>query len=192
MAKGEDVGKSCCPGNKCERGRVLRYGGTSQFSAYATTVRGLRSFDAAFDLLNSRNPCGTGFKAPMRLTYREWWMNVIDSTVKYVINGIEGEQWNPDDRGQTEDWFRRLHHLPTQRKGDLREACGMHRPSYALPVDIQAEPGSFGAVLLISSESRRVHNNPTASQYKSSWDLARFSSRSSFRSNNSTTHHQRL
>ena len=80
MAKGR--------GNQCGRGRctrVLRYGGTSQFSAYATTVRVLRSFDAAFDLLNSRNPCGTGFRAPMRLTNREWWMNVIDSTVKYVM-----------------------------------------------------------------------------------------------------------
>ena len=56
-----------------------------QFSEFAATVGVLRIFDAAFDLLNSRNPCGTGFKAPMRLTNREWWMNVIDSTVKYVM-----------------------------------------------------------------------------------------------------------
>ena len=56
-----------------------------QFSECAATVGFLRIFDAAFDLLNSRNPCGTGFKAPMRLTNREWWMNVIDSTVQYVM-----------------------------------------------------------------------------------------------------------
>ena len=53
-----------------------------------------------------------------------------------VRDGIVGEQWNPDDREHTEDWFRRLHNLPTQRQGDLREACGMHRPSYVLPVRI--------------------------------------------------------
>ena len=94
---------------------------------------------------------------------------MVDECHRLHSDGIEGEQWNPDDRGQTEDWFPRLHHLPTQRQGDLREACGMHRPSHALPDHVQAEPGSLGAVLFVSSGSRRVHNNPTASQFKSAY-----------------------
>ena len=41
------------------------------FTGCVATVKFLRIFDAAFDLLNSRNPCASGCKAPMLLSNRE-------------------------------------------------------------------------------------------------------------------------
>lgn len=37
-----------------------------------------------FDLLNSRNPHGKGFKAPMRKLDNALWTHVIDSSINYL------------------------------------------------------------------------------------------------------------
>ncbi|KAK1887406.1 DNA transposase THAP9 [Dissostichus eleginoides] len=42
-----------------------------QFRGCEETVEFLRTIDAAFDVLNSRNPLGKGYKAPMRTSNKE-------------------------------------------------------------------------------------------------------------------------
>ena len=86
---------------------------------------------------------------------RSAWQIVNDGRLSWTTQSIMSwhwrRAWHTDDREQTENWLCRLHRLSTQCRGDLWEACGMHRPSYALPDHIQADPGPLGTVVLISS-----------------------------------------
>ena len=50
------------------------------------TVDFIRKIDRLFDLLNSRNPHGKGFKAPMRPLDEVLTNHVIDSSVNYLGN----------------------------------------------------------------------------------------------------------
>ena len=65
-----------------------------QFSDSATTVKFLRIFDELFDVLNSRNPFGTGFKAPMCKTNRDRWQRALDTADKYIrqLKDTDGRQ----------------------------------------------------------------------------------------------------
>lgn len=64
-----------------------------EFKNSEGTVKFLRVFDKLFDVLNSRNPFGSGLKAPMRLTNRERWMSVLSEAEEYIL-GLK------DDQGQ--------------------------------------------------------------------------------------------
>ena len=55
-----------------------------QFSDSATTVRYRGIFDELFDVLNSCNPFGTGFKAPMRKASRDCWQKMLDTVDKHI------------------------------------------------------------------------------------------------------------
>ena len=54
-----------------------------QFSESGATVKFLRIFDELFDVLNSRNPFGPGFKSPMRTTNRDRWENALRTADNY-------------------------------------------------------------------------------------------------------------
>ena len=62
-----------------------------EFSQLDGTVNFLKTFDAIFDLLNSRNPCGKGQKAPMKSTNKEQWKHVIETGKKYIL-GLKDKQ----------------------------------------------------------------------------------------------------
>ena len=71
MAKAENESESCRPGNQAD---ALEYCNVElHLPQFSVCCHGwfLRILD---DLLNLRNPCGTGFKAPMHLKNREWWI----------------------------------------------------------------------------------------------------------------------
>lgn len=51
-----------------------------QFSGCAATVQFLRTTDAAFDVLNSRNPLGKGHKAPIKPTTKHRAMGILQET----------------------------------------------------------------------------------------------------------------
>ena len=42
------------------------------------------NFDELFDILNSRNPFGTGFKSPMRTTNRDRWEKALQNADNYI------------------------------------------------------------------------------------------------------------
>ena len=50
------------------------------------TVNFIRKIDRLFDLLNSKNPHGTGFKAPMRTLNKCLTDHIIDSSSNYLAN----------------------------------------------------------------------------------------------------------
>ena len=56
------------------------------------TVRFIRVVDRLFDLLNSRNQHGAGYKQPLRLKDEKLWCGVIDSSIKYLstLKTIDG------------------------------------------------------------------------------------------------------
>ena len=70
----------------CQKSRQRR-----EFSQSDGTVNVLKTFDAIFDLLNSRNPCGKGQKAPMKSTNKEQWKYVIETGKKYIL-GLKDKQ----------------------------------------------------------------------------------------------------
>ena len=49
------------------------------------TVTFVKKCDALFDLLNSRNPCGKGQKAPMRPNNKERWESTITAGKNYIL-----------------------------------------------------------------------------------------------------------
>jgi hypothetical protein len=55
------------------------------FSDSDGTVSFLRRFDEMFDLLNSRNPCGKGSKAPLKSSNKEQVFTLIDQGSKYIL-----------------------------------------------------------------------------------------------------------
>ena len=55
----------------------LEISGHPAFKGASGTVQFIRKIDRLFDLLNSRNPHGKGFKSPTRNIDKEIWMVVI-------------------------------------------------------------------------------------------------------------------
>ena len=54
------------------------------FANSLASIRFIRITDCLFDLLNSRNPLGTGFKRPLRLVDKPMWSKTIDGSVEYL------------------------------------------------------------------------------------------------------------
>ena len=50
------------------------------------TVTFIRTIDRLFDLLNSRNPHGKGFKKPFKLSDMNGWDATLESITKYLLN----------------------------------------------------------------------------------------------------------
>lgn len=57
-----------------------------QFRNSKATVTFIRMLDRAFDILNSRNPVGQGYKQPLRLTSKEIWEPILKSTAEYLLS----------------------------------------------------------------------------------------------------------
>lgn len=62
----------------------LRASGNSSFVGSEATTQFLRVFDRIFDLMNSRDLFGKGYKSPMTLNNRNYWENVFLNTEKYI------------------------------------------------------------------------------------------------------------
>ena len=71
-----------------------------EFQGSGPTISFIRKVDRIFDLLNSRNPRGKGFKAPMRRDNIGLMDLIINSTVSYLA-GLT------DENGQSMLWQRR-------------------------------------------------------------------------------------
>ena len=50
------------------------------------TVKFIRTIDQLFDMLNSRNPIGKGFKTPLRLQSKDTWQEIFSTTAKYLLS----------------------------------------------------------------------------------------------------------
>ena len=49
------------------------------------TIHFIRTIDRLFDLLNTKNPFGKGYKTPLRLKDKPYWEETIDSSVSYLL-----------------------------------------------------------------------------------------------------------
>ncbi|EZA47211.1 THAP domain-containing protein [Ooceraea biroi] len=67
--------------------------GLSEFQGSEAMVRFIRCIDRLFDFLNSRNPFGKGFKAPLRPTNEFIWRPQILAELEYLkgIRNVEGK-----------------------------------------------------------------------------------------------------
>lgn len=57
-----------------------------EFNDSQPTVTFIRTFDRLFDLLNSRNPFGKGFKQSLRPETRETWKQILTDSAEYLLN----------------------------------------------------------------------------------------------------------
>ena len=57
-----------------------------EFKGSEATVMFIRTIDRLFDLLNSRNPHGKGFKKPLKLADARTWEATLQSTAKYLLS----------------------------------------------------------------------------------------------------------
>ena len=46
----------------------------------------METFDCLFDLLNSRNPFGKGYKAPLKPSNLNFWMSLVYEAYSYISN----------------------------------------------------------------------------------------------------------
>ena len=56
-----------------------------EFQDSKGTVAFIRILDRLFDMLNYRNPCGKGFKQPLKLADINKWKASLESTAKYLL-----------------------------------------------------------------------------------------------------------
>ena len=49
-------------------------------------VKFVRTIDRLFDILNSRNPLGKGFKLPLRWESRDIWEEILKITANYLLS----------------------------------------------------------------------------------------------------------
>ena len=56
------------------------------FIGCEATITFVRTFDRLFDLLNSRNPFGKGYKAPLKPSTFNFWMPFVDEAYSYIWN----------------------------------------------------------------------------------------------------------
>ena len=57
-----------------------------QFNNSQATVNFTRIIDRAFDILNSRNPMGKGYKQPLRPQSRGTWEAILKNTADYLLS----------------------------------------------------------------------------------------------------------
>ena len=57
-----------------------------EFHGCEATVKFIRIFDRLFDTLNSRNPWGKGYKAPLRVSNKHYWNTFLDDAYSYIYN----------------------------------------------------------------------------------------------------------
>jgi hypothetical protein len=50
------------------------------------TIKFIRTIDQLFDMLNSSNPIGKGFKTPPRLQSKDTWQEIFSTTAKYLLS----------------------------------------------------------------------------------------------------------
>ena len=55
-----------------------------QFEGCMPTVRFIRIFDHLFDILNSQNPLGKGFKSPLRKSNQQHWGPFLEEAYSYI------------------------------------------------------------------------------------------------------------
>ena len=65
--------------------QYLKVSGHPSFCDSEGTIRFVRTIDRLFDLLNTRNPFGNGFKTPLKLSNKEVWENTIKSSIDYLL-----------------------------------------------------------------------------------------------------------
>ena len=56
-----------------------------QFQNSDGTVKFIRMIDRLFDILNSRNPLGKGYKKPLRPSSKDTWEEILRSTASYLL-----------------------------------------------------------------------------------------------------------
>ena len=64
----------------------LRLAGDPRFQNSEGTVKFIRTVDCLFDLLNSRNPHGKGYKKPLRLVDKAQWFATVKTSIEYLYN----------------------------------------------------------------------------------------------------------
>jgi len=57
-----------------------------RFKGSTATVKFIQIFDHLFDLLNSRNPFGKGYKSPLRMENQNIWLSFMEGAHDYIIN----------------------------------------------------------------------------------------------------------
>ena len=57
-----------------------------KFQNSSGTVKFVRTIDRLFDMLNSRNPVGKGYKQPLRSTNKVMYEDMLQSTAKYLLS----------------------------------------------------------------------------------------------------------
>ncbi len=55
-----------------------------QFQGSEETVKFIRLFNRLFDVLNSRNPLGKGYKSALRITNKNSWYPFLDLAYQYI------------------------------------------------------------------------------------------------------------
>ncbi|CAB4023676.1 Hypothetical predicted protein [Paramuricea clavata] len=56
-----------------------------QFQGSEATVKLIKLFDGLFDILNSRNPCAKGYKAPLLVANKSVWDPYLDNAYNYIL-----------------------------------------------------------------------------------------------------------
>ena len=64
----------------------LMNSGHPKFADAEGAIRFICIIDKLFDLLNSRNPFGKGFKKPLFLYDAARWKSTIDATISYLLS----------------------------------------------------------------------------------------------------------
>ena len=58
----------------------------SKFQTSSGTVKFVRTIDRLFNMLNSRNPVGKGYKQPLRSTNKAMYEDILQSTAQYLLS----------------------------------------------------------------------------------------------------------
>ena len=58
----------------------------SEFQGSQSTVTFIRTIDKLFDMLNSRNPIGKGYKQPLRANSKDIWENSLKAAAEYLLS----------------------------------------------------------------------------------------------------------
>ena len=71
----------------CNSNRLLREEAKiPEFQGSAPTTKFIKVVDCAFDMLNSRSPFAKGFKAPVKLSNLQNWLEKCQETVDYFLS----------------------------------------------------------------------------------------------------------
>ena len=70
--------------------QFLRESKDAAFTNSEGTENFIRMIDRLFDLLNSRNALGKGFKKPLRLAEKDQWIKCVDESIRYLY-GLKDE-----------------------------------------------------------------------------------------------------